>query len=195
MHIVVLQRPDSVAPYDRWILEAAPAARITIVSDHTTARPDTDFCPGVRRMMVANYGTPEALTEFFKLCAEDRPDRIFVNTEDDVLPAAEARTIFDIDGQRSDIALLFRDKVRMKSLFRGASVPAVPYPASRWTKPLASLSTSCPLIMVSACCIWSFSRTAQESCLPVRWPVGSAVRWSVTRSCIHMGRIRPAWHA
>ncbi|MGI5242091.1 ATP-grasp domain-containing protein [Dactylosporangium sp. CA-139066] len=128
MHVVVLQRPGSAAPCDRWILQEAPGTRVTVVSSHGTVRPDSDLGPGVRRVLVDDYDSDAAvLGELFRICREDRPDRLFANSEDDVLRAAEVRTLFDIEGQRSASALAFRDKVAMKALFAGLATPAVPY--------------------------------------------------------------------
>jgi biotin carboxylase len=129
VHVVVLQRPGSAAACDRWILEAAPSARVTVVSSRDAVRPDSDLGPGVRRVLVESYDSDAVLEELFRICRQDRPDRVFANSEDDVLRAAEVRTLFDIKGQRSGSALAFRDKVAMKSLFSGLSTPAVPHRA------------------------------------------------------------------
>lgn len=127
MHVVVLQRPGSNAPCDRWILEAAPRARVTMISSRDTVRPEPDLAPGVRRVLVDDYGSDAVLAELFRVCAEDLTDRVYANSEDDVLRAAEARTLFGIAGQQSASALAFRDKVAMKALFAGSATPAVAY--------------------------------------------------------------------
>jgi hypothetical protein len=125
MHVVVLQRPGSTAACDRWIGQAAPDARVTVVSARDTVRADADLGPGVRRVLVDDYDSDAVLGELFRICREDRPDRLFANAEEDVLRAAEVRTLFDIEGQRSASALAFRDKIAMKALFAGLATPAV----------------------------------------------------------------------
>lgn len=127
MHILILQRPHSAARYDHWIRAADPQARITLLTSADTDRPAGDLAEGVHRVVVDDYASPAATAELLRLCASDRPDRIFVNSEDDVLRAAEARTLFGIDGTGSELALMFRDKVAMKRLFDGLPVPAVPH--------------------------------------------------------------------
>ncbi|GAA2415186.1 hypothetical protein GCM10010433_12750 [Streptomyces pulveraceus] len=65
--------------------------------------------------------------ELFRLREADRPDRVRVNSGDDVLRAAEARSLFGIPGTGSAPALRFRDKVVMKQPFHGPPVSAVAY--------------------------------------------------------------------
>ncbi|MEY9933104.1 biotin carboxylase [Catenulispora sp. GP43] len=126
--ILVLQRPHSLAPYDRWIREAAPDARVTVLTSRGAARAGEPAAAGVRRIEVdSDYESPAVTAELFRLCAQDSFDRVFANSEDDVLRAAEARTLFGIPGQQSSAALGFRDKVVMKSLFQDPQVPCVPY--------------------------------------------------------------------
>ncbi|GHE55442.1 ATP-grasp domain-containing protein [Streptomyces griseoaurantiacus] len=127
MHVLIMQRPHSTARYDHWIHEADPTARITVLTSADAERPAGDLAEGVRRVTVDDYESPAATAALFRLCAADRPDRIFVNSEDDVLRAAEARTLFGIPGLGSATALRFRDKVEMKRLFEGLPVPAVPH--------------------------------------------------------------------
>ncbi|MFJ9559203.1 acetyl-CoA carboxylase biotin carboxylase subunit family protein [Streptomyces fuscichromogenes] len=127
MHVLIMQRPGSAARYDHWIKAAAPQTRITLLTSADTDRPVDDLAAGVRRVVVDDYGSPATTAELLRLCAADRPDRIFVNSEDDVLRAAEARTLFGIPGIDSATALRFRDKVAMKDLFDGLPVPAVPH--------------------------------------------------------------------
>ncbi|GGN01291.1 ATP-grasp domain-containing protein [Streptomyces fuscichromogenes] len=127
MHVLIMQRPQSAARYDHWIRAAAPQTRITLLTSADTDRPADDLAAGVRRVIVDDYESPATTAELLRLCAADRPDRIFVNSEDDVLRAAEARTLFGIPGVGSTTALRFRDKVAMKHLFDGLPVPAVPY--------------------------------------------------------------------
>ncbi|HEY3733615.1 MAG TPA: hypothetical protein VGL63_06840 [Streptosporangiaceae bacterium] len=127
MHIVVLQRPESTAACDHWIREAAPETHVTIISGSGAKRQDRDLAPGVRRILVEDYASAAVLGELLRICGQDRPDRVLANSENDVLRTAEARTIFGIPGQKSRLALAFRDKVAMKSLFAGLSTPPVPY--------------------------------------------------------------------
>src|SRR2546421_8555615 len=127
MHVVVLQRPGSTAAYDCWILRAAPWARVTVITSRDTVRPDSVLGPGVRRVLVDDYESDAVPAELFRICGQDPPDRVFANSEDDVLRAAEARTLFGIEGQRSGSALAFRDKVAMKTLFAGMATPPVPH--------------------------------------------------------------------
>jgi hypothetical protein len=127
VHVVVLQRPGSTAAYDRWILEAAPWARVTVITARDTVRPESVLGPGVRRVLVDDYESDAVLDELFRICGQDLPDRLFANSEGDVLRVAEARTLFGIAGQRSDSALAFRDKVAMKALFAGMVTPPVPH--------------------------------------------------------------------
>jgi biotin carboxylase len=122
-----LQRPHSTAEYDHWLREASPEARITVLTSADSERRTEDLAPGVRRVTVDDYEARATTAELFRLCEADRPDRIFVNSEDDVLRAAEARSLFGIPGPDSALALRFRDKVAMKQLFDGLPVPAVPY--------------------------------------------------------------------
>jgi biotin carboxylase len=130
VHVLILQRPHSTAHYDHWVREADPAARITVLTSADTERPAPGLAAGVHRVVVPDYEAA-ATAELFRLCATDPPDVLFANSEDDVLRAAEARTLFGIRGQGSDTALRFRDKVRMKSLFDGIGVPVVPYRSVR----------------------------------------------------------------
>ncbi|MFG3525905.1 acetyl-CoA carboxylase biotin carboxylase subunit family protein [Streptomyces sp. NPDC047917] len=123
-----MQRPHSTADYDHWLREAGPETRITLLTSADSVRRAEDLAAGVRRVAVAaDYEARATTAELFRLCEADRPDRIFVNSEDDVLRAAEARTLFGIPGTGSALALRFRDKVAMKQLFDGGPVPAVPY--------------------------------------------------------------------
>ncbi|MFE6663331.1 acetyl-CoA carboxylase biotin carboxylase subunit family protein [Streptomyces sp. NPDC057697] len=122
-----MQRPHSTAEYDHWIREAAPGTRITVLTSADSERRAEDLAPGVRRVTVDDYEARTTDAALFRLCEADRPDRIFVNSEDDVLRAAEARSLFGIPGTDSSLALRFRDKVAMKQLFDGLPVPAVPY--------------------------------------------------------------------
>ncbi|WP_282082594.1 ATP-grasp domain-containing protein [Streptomyces tendae] len=127
MHVVVMQRPHSKARYDHWLKQANPHMRVTIFSSTATVRPDADLASDVRRVLVADYESPAAFSELLATCADDVPDRIVVNSERDVLRAAEVRTLLGIKGQKSGVALLFRDKIRMKSLFAGLTIPPVPH--------------------------------------------------------------------
>jgi biotin carboxylase len=138
MHVLVLQRPQSTARYDHWIRQADPNARVTVLTSADTVRPDADLAPDVRRVRAADYRAAATMADVFRVCATDRPDRVFANAEEDVLRAAEARTLFGIPGQTSHTALLFRDKVRMKRLFAGLGVPAVPYRSPRCIEELFS---------------------------------------------------------
>ncbi|MYV99605.1 hypothetical protein [Streptomyces sp. SID3343] len=131
MHVFILQRPQSTDRYDHWIRQADPNARVTVLTSADSVRPDADLAPGVRRVRVADYEAAATMADVFRICATDRPDRVFAAAEEDVLRAAEARTLFGIAGQTSPTALLFRDRVRMKRLFAGLGVPAVPYRSPR----------------------------------------------------------------
>ncbi|GIE10701.1 hypothetical protein Afe05nite_25410 [Paractinoplanes ferrugineus] len=86
---------------------------------------------GVRVERVTEYESPDALARLFELCSEAPPDRIIINSERDVLRAAEARSLFGVHGMTSDVAVMFRDKVRMKELLAGCGLPVVPYRAVR----------------------------------------------------------------
>jgi hypothetical protein len=136
MHVLILQRPKSTTPYEQWIAELARDARISILSSRETIRSDGDLRAGTTRFLVDRYDSLELSVELHRICAEDRPDRIIVNSEDDVLRAAEARTVFDIPGQRSRMAVQFRDKIAMKQLFENAGLPAVPYRAAQCVEDL-----------------------------------------------------------
>ncbi|MEU9474361.1 hypothetical protein [Streptomyces sp. NPDC048191] len=127
MHVLIMQRPGSAARCDHWLRAADPDVRITLFTSADADRGPGDLAEGVRRVVVEDYASPAATAELFRLCAADRPDRLFANSEDDVLRAAEARTLFGIPGLGSATALRFRDKIAMKRLFDGLPVPAVPF--------------------------------------------------------------------
>ncbi|WP_125778226.1 ATP-grasp domain-containing protein [Antribacter gilvus] len=128
MHVLVLQRPGSTARPDVWLAEAAPGVRVTLVTGRQTVRPDSDLAPGTRRVVLDGYDDGRSFEALADLCRRDTPDRIVANSEDDVLRAAELRTTFGVPGQPSDVAVLFRDKIRMRALYRD---PLVPPPGAR----------------------------------------------------------------
>ncbi len=125
MRVLVLQQPSSVAPFEAWLQEAAPDVEVRLISGAGTERADDTIAPGVRRELLDDYHAPETTRRIFEVCAEWRPDVIFSNAEADVLRAAEARTLFGIEGTTSSAAVLYRDKVLMKQLFEGISVDGV----------------------------------------------------------------------
>lgn len=129
-HFVVLQRPGSSSPCERWLRDAVPNARVTVVSGTDTVRPDHDFPDDVNRILVADYESPDTTAQLLRLCRDDPPDRVLANSEDDILRAAEARTLFGVAGQKSGLASMFRDKVRMKELFTRAAIPVVRHQAA-----------------------------------------------------------------
>ncbi|MEU8834398.1 ATP-grasp domain-containing protein [Streptomyces sp. NPDC051639] len=122
-----MQRPQSAAEYDHWLRAADPDVRITLLTSADTVRRSEDLAAGARRFIVDDYESPLVAAELFRLCDADPPDRIFANSEDDVLRAAEARALFGIPGPDPALALRFRDKIAMKQLFEGLPVPPVPY--------------------------------------------------------------------
>ncbi len=132
MRVLVLQQPSSVAPFETWLQEVAPGIDVRLISGSGTARADDDIARGVRREVLEDYHSPATTRRIFEVCAEWRPDVVFSNAEADVLRAAEARTLFGIEGMLSSAAVLYRDKLLMKQLFDGievddAEVPAVPH--------------------------------------------------------------------
>ncbi|MBT0773340.1 ATP-grasp domain-containing protein [Kineosporia sp. J2-2] len=122
MRVLVLQQPNSVAPFESWLMEAAPGVEVRIITGAATVRPDSAIAPGVRRDVLADYHAPETTRHLFQVCAEWAPQAVFSNSEADVMRAAEARTLFGIPGTGSASAVLFRDKVLMKQLFAGLTV-------------------------------------------------------------------------
>lgn len=56
-------------------------------------------------------------------------DAVVAFSEFDVLRAARLRAEYDLDGQRPDSAVAYRDKLVMKRLFEAAGLPIVPYAA------------------------------------------------------------------
>lgn len=125
MRVLVLQQPSSVAPFESWLREAAPGVEVRLISGAGTGRGDDDIAPGVRREVLDDYHSPATTRRVFEVCAEWRPDVVFSNAEADVLRAAEARTLFGIEGMSSSAAVLYRDKVLMKQLFEGITVDGV----------------------------------------------------------------------
>jgi biotin carboxylase len=148
MHVLILRRPHSTARYDHWIREADPDARITVLTSADAEQEELDFAPGVELVLVPDYEAPATTAELLRLCEKVVPDRIFVNSEDDVLRAAEARTLFGITGQGSATALRFRDKIRMKRLFDGLPVRVVPFRSVRCVADLLAAQRELGAIVV-----------------------------------------------
>jgi hypothetical protein len=126
MRVLILQQPTSTSPVDHWLKEAIPDAEISIVSAVGTARPDEGLSPGVTRYLYGAYSSEAAMAGLIALCERWRPDRIVSNSEDDILRAGHLRSLFGISGQKSAMALRFRDKVKMKLLFEEAGLTPVP---------------------------------------------------------------------
>ncbi|WP_406160469.1 ATP-grasp domain-containing protein [Streptomyces sp. NBC_00882] len=143
-----MQRPHSAAEYDRWLRAADPDVRITLLTSADTVRRSEALVAGARRIVVDDYESPLATAELFRLCDADRPDRIFVNSEDDVLRAAEARALFGIPGPDPSLALRFRDKIAMKQLFEGLPVSPVPYREVRCSSDLSAAQEELGAVVV-----------------------------------------------
>ena len=92
MHVVVLQRPGSTAAYDCWILQAAPWARVTVITSRDTVRPDSVLGPGVRRVLVDDYESDAVPAELFRICGQDPPEVCpWIELRKPRLPLAELR--------------------------------------------------------------------------------------------------------
>ncbi|MFI2615964.1 acetyl-CoA carboxylase biotin carboxylase subunit family protein [Streptomyces sp. NPDC018584] len=135
MRVLVLQQPSSVAPFESWLQEAAPDVEVRMITGAGTARPDDSVARGVRREVLDDYHAPATTRRVHEVCAEWKPDVIFSNAEADVLRAAEARTLFGIEGTTSSAAVLYRDKVLMKKLFAGIRVDGTEVPAVEYRAP------------------------------------------------------------
>jgi hypothetical protein len=132
MRVLVLQRPASAAPFEHWLREAGDDIEVRIVTGVDTVRGDESIAPGTRREILDDYEAEATTKRIIEISAEWRPDVVFSNAESDVLRAAETRTLLGIPGMKSSSAILFRDKVLMKRLFRGLSIEPVEHrvPAS-----------------------------------------------------------------
>lgn len=138
MRVLVLQQPSSRSPVDRWLKEVEPAADILLLTGEGAKRSADQLHPETHVVHLRDYYAASADAEIIRLCAEFEPDRVVSNSESDVMRAAEARTLLGIPGQSSASAIMFRDKVRMKTLFNDAGIESVPYREASCTEDLLS---------------------------------------------------------
>jgi hypothetical protein len=129
VRVLILQQPTSSSPIDTWLREADPSLEIAIVSGTGTVRDEASLSPGVQRFLFDDYLSPATNLALMRICRSWLPDRIASNSEYDVLRAGRVRSILGVPGQKSQMALMFRDKVRMKQLFEAVGLAAVPYRA------------------------------------------------------------------
>jgi hypothetical protein len=149
MRILVLNRwDDEFAEYDRYI-------------DHDEHQVAYLTCPkGLSRLPCDRAAAVETVEHFTNTDAIDAAarvlartlgsiDRLFALSEFDILHGARLRDLLDIPGMRSARAVLYRDKVAMKSAIRAAGLKTPAYTDSSQSRDLARLAAEVgfPLIL------------------------------------------------
>jgi hypothetical protein len=125
MHVLAAtRRPFTRYPVADWIDRRHT---ITLLG---SAEHGTEGAGGARTLLIPDYTTSAAFDlAVIDAHRRDPIDRLLVNSEYDVLRAARLRERLGIRGQGVASALAYRDKVRMKTWWAQAGVPAARHAA------------------------------------------------------------------
>ncbi|MFD0885259.1 hypothetical protein ACFQ08_11955 [Streptosporangium algeriense] len=142
MRFLVLNRnPLSERRFTEW---TGPGDRLVLVTDAAALSPD----PAVRAEQLRGYEHVEVVEGAYFTAAVERLvvelharfgfEQIIAMSEFDILRAARIRELLGLEGQTSESALAYRDKLHMKRHLRGAGVPVADFaPVAHLTDLLA----------------------------------------------------------
>ncbi len=137
--ILILQQPGSSSPVDHWLLQAAPDARLTLITGPQAIRLG-QYAEAVRVVEVRDYFSPETMRVAYEEAQMMKATRIVSNAEQDVLRVAELRDALGLPGISTAMALAFRDKLIMKRLFTTAGLAVATASSVRCIRDIVALT-------------------------------------------------------
>ncbi|AHN24187.1 MULTISPECIES: ATP-grasp domain-containing protein [Lysinibacillus] len=123
---LLMQQPSSTSLIDHHLFEMYKGnLEIVLITGKESKR--KVFHNNTKVVHLNNYFAEEAFKEICDVIEKFKPDFIASNSEKDVYRVSCLRSLFNIQGLKSNFGIFFRDKVKMKSLFEMANIPYTPY--------------------------------------------------------------------
>lgn len=125
--IFILQNPNSNTPYEVWASEMFPSAEVITFTSAASSKKQMES-EKIRSIRIEqDYNSDFLLAKIIETAEKKPPDHIFTNSEVDTFRGAALRELYNIPGLTTGSAACFRDKIKMKSMFRNAGLPAPEY--------------------------------------------------------------------
>lgn len=124
--MIILQQPSSTSLVDNYLFEShSNDLELVLITGKGSKR--KDYHKNTRVVILEDYFAEESFGEICKIVENFNPDFISSNSEKDVYRVSCIRSLYNIIGLKSNFGILFRNKVKMKILFKMADIPNIPY--------------------------------------------------------------------
>lgn len=123
---MLMQQPSSKSPIDEYLLEIYPEnLEILLITGKDSKR--IQFHEKTNVVYLDDYFSEESFGQICEIVESFKPDFIASNSEKDVYRVSCLRSLFNIKGLKSNFGIMFRNKVKMKHMFKMAGIPYTPF--------------------------------------------------------------------